>query len=169
MFRTLSPDPNALVLRDALGQFATGVAVVTAMRDAGSPVGVTINSFTSVSLTPPLLSWCVDRRAGSYQVFAAARHFCISVLSDDQAHLARHFASRGEGKYHSINGDGPVPTIEGACAYFFCETSHRILLGDHLMLVGRITEFEKQTRSPLLFVRGEFLPLPTGPILEIAA
>lgn len=169
MCRTLVPRLETRALRDALGQFATGVAVVTTTADDNTPVGMTINSFTSMSMTPPLVAWCVDRRAAGYPVFAHTHHFCISVLADDQIELAKRFATPGGDKFRGIACDGSAPVIEGACAYFRCDTDQRFLLGDHLMLVGRVIEFEKQTAMPLLFAQGRFHTLPFVDAAKIAA
>ncbi len=169
MCRTIKPSQETRALRDALGQFATGVAIVTASGEDSTPVGMTINSFSSVSMTPPLVAWCVDRRAASYPVFARTPHFCISVLNDDQAELATRFASRGEDKFRDMTCNGSAPVIEGACAYFRCDTYQRFLLGDHLMLIGRVIEFDKLARTPLLFARGRFHTLPVADAADIAA
>lgn len=169
MCRTLLPDPDTRALRDALGHYATGVAIVTATGDEGTPVGMTINSFTSVSMTPPLVAWCVDRRAASYRIFAGATRFSISVLAAHQADLARRFATRGEDKFRDINWRTSAPVMEGSCAHFCCETYSRVLLGDHLMLVGKVTDFDSRATSPLLFARGEFQSLPATVAGDIAA
>lgn len=169
MCRKLVPSDKTRALRDALGQFATGVAAVTTLVDGRRPVGMTINSFTSISLAPPLVAWCLDRQAASYLAFARAPRFCISMLSADQASLARRFSRRGADKFADIPVGDEAPVIEGACAYFRCEAYKRVSLGDHLMLVGKVIDFDKRCSAPLIFARGELLPLPVRSVDEIAA
>jgi flavin reductase (DIM6/NTAB) family NADH-FMN oxidoreductase RutF len=169
MCRIYQPSQETRALRSALGQFATGVAVVTTSGGDNTPVGMTINSFNSVSMTPPLVAWCIDRRAASYPVFARTSQFCISVLNDNQTELARRFASRGANKFRDIACDDAAPVIEDACAFFRCDTYQRVLLGDHLMLIGRVIAFGKQARSPLLFAGGQFHTLLNDSNTDIAA
>ena len=156
MCRTIQPDPQARALRDALGQFATGVAVVTASDEQDNSIGITINSFASVSLTPALVSWCIARRAGRYRIFAQAERFCISILGDDQQDVARRFAASHSAAIETASARECPPAIQRARASFQCETMHRFMLGDHLMLVGRITDFECRPGSPLVFAQGAF-------------
>ena len=161
MCHQVQPQQNVRALRQALGQFATGVAIVTAADPRNRPLGMTINSFSSVSLSPALVAWCVDRSAASYRGFATADRFCITVLADDQQELAQRFATRGADKFHDIRSDAQGPRIEGGCARFECVTYRRVLLGDHLMIIGRVERFDAQPASPLLFVSGRLIPVET--------
>jgi flavin reductase (DIM6/NTAB) family NADH-FMN oxidoreductase RutF len=157
-------------LRAALGQFATGVAIVTTLDQDQQPVGMTINSFSSVSLTPALVSWCIDRRAASYATFAQARRFALTVLAADQADLALRFATRGADKFRGIEiHDRQAPVIANACAWFRCESYRSIALGDHRMLVGRITEFGNNDLQPLVFRGGQFQQLAAAEALAARA
>jgi unspecific monooxygenase len=144
-------------LRAALGRFATGVAIVTALTDDRPPVGMTINSFASVSLSPPLVSWCLDRSASSHDAFAGARQFAVTVLAEEQSGLAMRFARRGADKFRDIEvrRDSP-PVIPGGCAWFVCDSHCTIPLGDHLMLIGRVVEFGARPGRPLVFADGRF-------------
>ncbi|MGI9294957.1 MAG: flavin reductase family protein [Pseudomonadales bacterium] len=161
MCRTIKRTQDSRALRDTLGQFPTGVAVVTALAANGRPVGMTINSFNSISMTPPLVAWCVDRRAISYQTFARTRQFTISLLAEEQLELAQRFAIRGEDKFHGIPVErNTAPIIPDSCAWFQCTTDRQILLGDHLMLVGQVTDFERYPKRPLVFAQGTFQQLP---------
>lgn len=146
--------------RGALGQFPTGVAVVTALTENLEPVGMTINSFNSVSLAPALVSWCIDHKAASHSSFASAKNFAITLLSEGQSEIAKRFATRGANKFQGVETEPrDAPIIPNGCAWFKCETSHSISLGDHTMLVGRVIDFAKNPVQPLVFKGGQFLQL----------
>ena len=161
MCKTLQPPPAHRLLRSQLGQFPTGVAVVTAEDECGQPVGMTINSFQSISLTPALVGWCIDRRSASYPVFAQAERFAISVLHEGQRNIAEHFAKRGADKFAGLTvRTGKPLVIPSACAWFQCQTYSRFLLGDHMMLVGEVIDSDSREASPLVFAQGRFQALP---------
>ncbi len=144
-------------LRQALGAFSTGVAVVTAISEAGAPIGMTVNSFSSISLNPPLVGWCVDRRAAGFRFFAACNAFNVSILAQDQIELAKRFATRGADKFAGIEMVNKViPLIPEASAWFRCSLYRQMPLGDHLMLVGEVKEFERGKKEPLVFSAGTF-------------
>lgn len=155
----IAPDKvaEAAAYRRALGAFATGVCVVTADTDAG-PLGITINSFTSVSLDPRLVLWCLDERSERWSVFAAAEHFAIHVLPagdrDLAARFARGYCTLGEGEF-TRTGDGP-PGLPEALARFDCVAHERIQMGDHLMIVGRVERFTATEGQALTFYRGRY-------------
>ena len=162
MCKTIQPNSEDRRYRSALGQFTTGVAVVTSCDKNGAPLGMTINSFNSVSLYPRLVSWCIDLKAASYLDFRHCQHFTISVLTEDQQAMAKRFAYRGADKFQGIVCQPyQPPIIPSASAWFVCETHQQFLLGDHLMLVGRVLEFGHQAEKPLLFAQGQFYRLPT--------
>lgn len=146
-------------LRQALGQFGTGVALITAQTDHG-PLGMTANSFSSVSLDPPLVLWSAAKTSKRHNAFAAAPQFCIHVLQADQVALAKHFATQG----HDFEGfdwkQGPngAPTVEGCMAAFHCTTYAVHPAGDHSIILGEITHVEVDPRQSdgLIFKRGQF-------------
>lgn len=147
-------------LRKTMGVWATGVAVVTTRDAENNPVGMTINSLVSISLTPALVGWCIDRRAASFEAFARCRDFSVSFLSQDQTALAQRFATRGADKFAGIpavqgNESGPL-LIPDSCAWLVCQLYRFVPLGDHLMLVGEVTDLEFTDRTPLIFCRGAF-------------
>lgn len=143
--------------RKTMGNWTTGVAIVTTRDTNNKPVGMTINSLVSISLDPPLVGWCIDRGAASFDIFARCRTFALSVLSGDQPDLAQRFATRGADKFEGIeDADGDV-LIPGACAWISCQLYRLVPLGDHLMLVGEVMEFAKDDRLPLVFSRGAFV------------
>jgi flavin reductase (DIM6/NTAB) family NADH-FMN oxidoreductase RutF len=158
-YQTKNSDQVRL-LRGTLGQFPTGVAIVTAVTEHHQPVGMTISSFNSVSLTPALVSWCIDHHSASYGIFATAKSFAVTVLAEDQVELATRFATRGANKFRGIEFVGnDAPIIPHGSAWFKCEAYQSILLGDHTMLVGKVIEFAKNPLQPLVFRGGQFQQL----------
>lgn len=147
-------------LRDALGAYATGVAVVTAQAPDGGAVGLTINSFASVSLDPPLVLWSLSVDSPNLKAFEQASHFSVSVLSADQTDVSQRFAARGEDKFDGValrDGLGGAPLIDGACAAFECRNELRYPGGDHVIFVGRVERFGADNAcAPLVFQGGRY-------------
>ncbi len=149
-------------LRDAFGRFATGVTVVTTRAADGAPRGFTANSFTSVSLDPPLLLVCVAKAAHSCPAFAAADHFAVSILADDQRDVSGVFASQSPDKFALVNWHedlNAMPLIDGALASFSCARHQLVDAGDHLILMGRITAFETTQGQPLGYYGGSYFDI----------
>lgn len=151
-------DPRTL--RDALGCFATGITIVTAMGVDGQPIGLTANSFTSVSLDPPLLLVCIARSAGSAAALEAAGHFAVNVLQIGQQPASNKFASRVGDRFADTpwtNGSTGVPILTGSLSIFECSRHAVHDGGDHLILVGQVVSatFEP-SRDPLLYFRGKY-------------
>ena len=145
--------------RRALGNFATGVTVITACDARANPVGVTASSFNSVSLTPPLILWSLDKGARSRPVFETAEHFVVNVLSADQVTVSESFARQSEDKFHGIawrQGCGGAPLLEGCAATFECRKTFVYEGGDHLIFVGEVLDFAESGRPGLGFYRGEY-------------
>ncbi len=153
-------DPREL--RSAFGRFMTGVTVVTTRDAVGIPVGFTANSFTSVSLDPPLLLVCPGKFLSSYQMFAACERFCVSILEESQTEVANTFAGfkgdRFAATAHEIDVHG-IPTPRGAIARFSCRTHDVIPAGDHVILIGEVTTFEQQAGAGLGYADGQFFGL----------
>lgn len=150
---------DARDFRSALGQFATGVTVVTTRSTDGARVGMTANSFTSVSMDPPLVLWCPSKRAPSLQDFEASTHFAINVLASDQHVLSRQFATPAEDKFagvHCEEGVSGVPLIGGAVATFQCRTVARHDAGDHVVYIGHVEEYTNSGGEPLVFHGGTY-------------
>jgi len=146
-------------LRNAFGQYATGVTVVTARGEDGRPVGVTANSFSSLSLEPPLVLWALDRKASSLAAFQSADHFGVSVLSASQHHLSRLFATSGADKFAGgVAHDGPsgVPLLDGALAHFVCRSVRQLDAGDHVLVIGEVEHYETFDGEPLVFHSGAY-------------
>lgn len=139
-------------LRDALGRYATGVTVVTVQTPEG-PVGITANSFTSVSLDPPLVLWCLEHRSSRFAAFRQASHFSIHVLADDQHALSDRFARSGghfDGLSITRTPEG-VPALSGCLARFDCALHTVHEGGDHAIFVGRVERVQDRPGRPLVF------------------
>ena len=149
-------------LRDALGRFATGVTVVTTMTAAG-PMGITANSFASVSLAPPLVLWSPARKSRRFPAFEAASHFAIHVLGCDQQALAERFAERhGGASFHGLefgHGTGGAPLFENCAARFECRHAAGYDGGDHLIVVGEVLRLTVRDVPPLIYYRGGYTGL----------
>ena len=161
-------DPREL--RRALGQFATGVTVVTACDLDGRRIGVTANSFTSLSLDPPLVLWCLNTRAPSLAAFQAASHFGINVLCAKQHYLSRQFATPADDKFAGVvftEGYGGVPLLEGTLAHFVCRNVRQIEAGDHHILIGEVEEFDTRQGEPLVFHSGAYRIATRHPELDL--
>jgi flavin reductase (DIM6/NTAB) family NADH-FMN oxidoreductase RutF len=146
--------------RKALGAFVTGVTIVTTLQSDGTPRGLTANSFTSVSLDPPLLLVCIGKGAFSYAVFSEASHFSVSVLAENQKLVSSIFASKAADKFLQVDWQkGPTgsPIINSAAAWFDCEMHEVIEAGDHVILIGRVVDFAYTSANPLGYCRGAYL------------
>lgn len=146
-------------LRDMLGQFATGVAIVTTVDGNGGLLGVTCNSFTSVSLDPPLILWSIAKSSLSGPAFTDGKPFAVNVLEASQEDLALRFAKSGADKFAGVawhEGFEGVPLIEGCAAYIECRVDARYPGGDHEIILGAVERYVNQALDPLLFHSGEF-------------
>lgn len=157
-------------LRHVLGAFATGVTVVTAGRDL--PHGMTANSFTSVSLDPPLVLVCVGRDALMHHVLSQQTTFAVSILAADQTEVARYFADKrrpvGQDQFDAVSwspgAHSGAPLIDGALAHLECELEHRHDAGDHTIYVGRLVSvWRRPGDDALLFLNGRFLRTDCSP------
>ncbi|GAA5525434.1 p-hydroxyphenylacetate 3-hydroxylase, reductase component [Microbulbifer aestuariivivens] len=148
-----------LQLRQVFGQFATGVTIVTTGGVDGEAVGMTVSSFNTVSLEPPLILWCIDKKTGCFDAFNQCEHFAIHVLSQEQSELSSLFARRGVEKFSGLDyhmNDRGVPLLHEFCARLQCTLTARYEGGDHLIMVGRVDSAHTQDRAPLLFHRGQY-------------
>lgn len=155
---TFIPGPdNARAFRDALGCFSTGVTVVTCQTPSG-PLGITANSFSSVSMDPPLVLWSPAKASRRYQPFIDARHFTIHIIGHEQGDIASGFARDGaafDGLGWVVNAEG-APVIPGCLAHFECETAALHDAGDHTIIVGHVLRAARRHGEPLLFALGEY-------------
>ena len=158
--RATAPAFSALEFRAALGMFATGVTVVTARTAAGELVGLTANSFNSVSLDPPLVLWSLSQRSLSLDAFRTGSHYAINVLAADQHELALRFATPLTDRWDGVAwtpGVAGAPLITGAMAHFECFNKSRYEEGDHVIFVGQVEQVaHRPEATPLLFHGGRF-------------
>ncbi len=143
--------------RNTLGQFVTGVTAMTTLSPEGERVGITVSSFNSLSLDPPLILWSLARTSASFRCFQIGQPFAVNVLSAEQEGVARQFARVGSEKFEGIGlhvGLDRVPLIEGCVVYLECLTDARYPGGDHDIIVGRVRRIYNMGKSPLLFHGG---------------
>ncbi|MEJ8572566.1 flavin reductase [Microbaculum marinum] len=162
--------------RMALGRFVTGVTVVTAIDPAGRPIGLTANSFNSVSLDPPLVLWSLARKSANLRAFEEASHFAINVLSVDQKEISDRFARPSEDRFAGLEwtpGAGGAPVLGGCAAVFECCSEQRYEGGDHVIFIGRVERFGHEDRVPLAYHAGGYATtahyageFTTGPFSE---
>lgn len=148
------------VYRTALGAFLTGVTVVTVFDDNDEPWGVTANSFTSVSLDPPLVLVCIGKKGRTWPVFSCAQRFGVNVLSASQQDLAMHFAGSAENRFASVahsRRDNGAPLLENSAAWFDCEVHERVSVADHEILIGKVVGFGHTGATPLGYCHGAFV------------
>lgn len=163
-------ETNARRFRSALGAFATGVTIVTTRDGQGRDVGLTANSFNSVSLDPPMVLWSLAKSSRSLPAFLAASHFAVHVLAADQEELSIRFATRGAEKFEDLQVErspGQLPLLRGCSARFVCRTAFRHEAGDHMIFVGEVESFEHSDLPELLFHRGRYslaVPKASAPV-----
>lgn len=141
----------------ALGKFPTGVAVVTGKCAGSNAFGLTVNSFTSVSLSPPLVMWCLRRESSLYRDFSASKYFVVNVLAADQEWIAAQFAARNSDRFGGVShrsGLGGCFVLTDVTASFECEVVSRQIVGDHLLLIGKVDSFAFSDLDPLVMHSG---------------
>ena len=154
-------EEDVLDLRQCLGKFATGVTVVTCHGALG-PCGITANSFSSVSLEPPLVLWNIAKVSNSLQAYLVAEHFAINVLGSEQKEISHHFAQSDHTRFNGIEyqtSEHGVPLIPGSVACFECRTHQIHDCGDHYIIIGEVENFRSNDGEPLLFYGGDYAAL----------
>jgi len=149
-------------LRNAFSSFMTGVTVVTAVSKSGEKVGFTANSFTSISMDPPLLLVCPAMRLSSYDIFEECDYFAVSVLADDQKNVSNVFAGSKGDRFAEVDwsmDEFGSPLIEGAVASFSCSSFQKIVAGDHLLLMGKVEQFSSNEKFGLGYAKGGYFSL----------
>lgn len=153
---------DSKALRNAFGSYMTGVTVITAMTDDGKPVGFTANSFTSVSLEPPLLLVCPAKSLSSFDVFANCENFAVNILSEDQQNISNIFAGSKDDRFSQIDwhkDEQGNPIIDGALTHFSCRTERNLEAGDHHLLVGQVLDFSAREGRGLGYASGGYFSL----------
>ena len=145
--------------RNALGRFATGVTIVTCLDASKQPVGLTANSFSALSLEPPLVLWSLRSASPNMAAFEAAPRFAVNVLTESQVELSRRFAARSEDRFADVawaQGEQGAPVLAGCAAVFECETLSHQIAGDHRLFIGRVLACTESALPPLLFQAGHY-------------
>jgi flavin reductase (DIM6/NTAB) family NADH-FMN oxidoreductase RutF len=158
----LAPDFDTDYFRAALSQFATGITIVTARAPDGLLHGLTVNSFNSVSLDPPLVLWSLANRARSMAAFHAASHYVVNVLAANQLELALRFAKYAGNRFEALDytcSDNGPPILPGVAAWFECRNRSRYLEGDHVIFVGQVERCHVNPTQPLGFHGGKFIAI----------
>jgi flavin reductase (DIM6/NTAB) family NADH-FMN oxidoreductase RutF len=168
------PPIDSSAFRRAASQFLTGVSVVTVRGDDGTPLGLTANSFTMVSLDPPLVLVCLDKRLGCYPAFQIGRVYAVHVLAEDQADLSTRFAMKGEDKFRGLRwreGLDGVPVLPDYLALWECRLVHAYDGGDHTICVARVERLEvgDPNRLPLGFFRSKYIQVHRHPAAYVPA
>ena len=158
-------DPHRL-LKNAFGRYATGVTVVGCRDAAGAYAAITVNSFTSVSLTPPLVLWSIEKSASTFPAFMAADSYAVSVLKSGQADISQRFATRGalgmqDDEIETWRTGSPL--LKDRLAGFDCKVVDRHAAGDHFILVGEVIEYDAKPGAPLLYFASDYADGPTAP------
>lgn len=156
------PKVDQRALRDAFGRFTTGVTVLTTREACGAPRGFTANSFSSVSLDPPLVLVCVSHEAYSAPAFRAAPHFGINILSAEQRQISNIFASHASDKFERAEwyaGPHDVPLLPGSLATLVCAQHKLVEAGDHVVLIGEVLETQSREAQPLGYHRGNYVSI----------
>jgi flavin reductase (DIM6/NTAB) family NADH-FMN oxidoreductase RutF len=146
-------------LRRVMGHFATGVTVITTYRQSGELHGLTANAVSSLSLVPPLMLICVDKKADSYPCFDESKSFTVNILASDQEALSRRFAVSGGEKFDGVAyhlGANGAPILEGTIGHIECRVVSAFDGGDHTIYIGEVLEAETREAKPLLFFRGGY-------------
>ena len=148
--------------RIALSRFVSGVTVVTTLGKDNRPAGITVSAFSSVSLEPPLVLACIDRRASLHDYLGEGRHFAVNILAEGQEDLSRRFASKDQERFYDEGyrqGVSGAPLLEGALAYIECRVVHAYPGGDHTIIVGEVESASVAEHKPLAYYRGCYAEL----------
>ncbi|MCC3861260.1 flavin reductase [Pseudemcibacter aquimaris] len=150
-------DPREL--RNCFGKFATGITVITAVGPDGKKIGLTVNSFSSLSIDPPMILWSLDNRSNNLDALKEASHFAVNVLASDQMDLSNNFASPKEDKFEGIEtleGKCAIPLLKDTVAHLECKNVNQYPGGDHTIFIGEVEHFEMGDKKPLLYANGNY-------------
>ena len=145
--------------RAALGRFLSGVTVVTTLSNDNRPAGITVSAFSSVSLEPPMVLVCIDKRASLHNHLSEGSHFAVNILADHQQEISQRFAARDENRFEGARyrcGVNGAPLLEGALAYIECRVVHVYPGGDHTIIVGEVESTSVADHKPLAYFRGNY-------------
>ena len=146
-------------LRNCFGKFATGITVITGLAPDGTKLGLTVNSFSSLSLDPPMILWSLDKKSNNLDALSAASHFAVNVLASDQMELSNKFASPSDEKFVGVEtaeNDFNLPLLAGAVAHLVCKNIDQHDGGDHVIFIGEVEDFTISNKQPLLYANGQY-------------
>ncbi len=154
---------NVSKFKEVMGNYPTGVTVVTTVDQDGTPYGLTVNSFASVSMDPILILWSIDHRVGSLDVFKNADKFAVHTLASDQGDICSLFASKGVDRFGSCEwklSEQGLPIISGAYGVLQCKSFKQVEAGDHTILIGEVIDIQNEDKKPLLYHKRNFGKIP---------
>lgn len=155
---------NITKFKEVMGNYPTGVTVVTTVDSSGVPVGLTVNSFASVSLDPTLILWSIDQKVSTVDIFKKTDRFAVHTLASDQGDICSLFAMKGTDRFSQCNwalSEHGLPIISGAYGVLQCKTHKTIEAGDHTILIGEVIDIQKEDKNPLLYHRRKFGEIPS--------
>jgi flavin reductase (DIM6/NTAB) family NADH-FMN oxidoreductase RutF len=155
---------NQQLFKEVMGNYPTGVTVVTTTDGVGKPVGLTVNSFASVSLDPLMILWSIDHKVSTIKSFVEGSKFAVHILAGDQQELCKIFASKNVDRFSQCNWDfseNQLPIIDGAFAVLECKTFKTVEAGDHTILIGELINIQKDDKEPMLYHRRHFGSIPS--------
>ncbi|MBT5074721.1 MAG: hypothetical protein HOJ34_01795 [Kordiimonadaceae bacterium] len=164
-------DVDVRELRNCFGKFATGITVITAIAPDGSKLGLTVNSFSSLSLDPPMILWSLDKKSKSMDALCAASHFAVNVLASDQMDLSNNFARTSDEKFDDIElttSEFGLPLLAGTVAHLECSNINQIEGGDHIIFIGKVENFDMGHKKPLLYTNGQYTVAARHPGTKLA-
>ncbi|MFJ5623015.1 flavin reductase family protein [Peribacillus loiseleuriae] len=159
----MSKEEKQALFKEAMGNYPTGVTIVTATTTNNEPVGLTVNSFASVSLDPTLVLWSIDHKVSSIKAFTEGGKFAIHILAGEQQELCKTFASKNVDRFSQCEWEfsaNQLPIIQGAFAVLECKTFKTVEAGDHTILIGEVTDIQIEKKNPMLYHRRHFGAIP---------
>ena len=157
------PSDHSMKFKELMGNYPTGVTIVTAVDEAGTPIGLTVNSFASVSIDPMLVLWSIDDRASTFPVFMKADTFNVNILAADQAELVKLFTTRGINRFDHCEWEMSelgLPVLANTAGSFQCKVYQRVKAGDHVTMIGEVLKIESSQKPPLLYHKRNVGPIP---------
>lgn len=156
---------NSELFKQVMGNYPTGVTVVTTVTKEGAPIGLTVNSFASVSLDPLLILWSIDKRVSTYEEFISTDKFAVHILAENQGDICSLFASKGIDRFANCKwnlSNNQLPIIEDVSSVLQCKTFKTVDAGDHTILIGEIIDIQSEMKEPLLYYKRRFGKIPTS-------
>jgi len=161
----LLKEDKQMLFKEVMGNYPTGVTIVTTIDHEGNPVGLTVNSFASVSLDPLLILWSIDHKVSTLEAFTDGESFAVHVLAGDQQELCKTFSSKNIDRFSLCNwstSEHNLPIIDGAFAVLQCKTFNKVEAGDHTILIGEVIDIQIEKKEPMLYHRRRFSSIPTA-------